>query len=827
MSGPSRSLVLATLLSLVPHTGTLSAGTFAPVLRSPLPGIAEPGLATLVDAMPGGPVLVVATGAGIAPAPLRNGVFVLVDGLPAGLTPVAIASGDLDGDGWADVVVAARRRDGTGLLVPFTGDGRGAFRVATPFECPVPGSAAGLALADLDGDGAADVVVARTELTVLSGRTRAVLSTTPLGATQLDIAAIRLVDVDQDGRLDVVSAVQPFNAPHPGVPRRVVTSLGDGRGGFRPLPPLDVDAVPWESVLAVGDLDGDGPSEIVGASWDVFTGRASVETFRRGPGGLTLGAVATLPARAAALATLDADGDGRADLLVGDELGRLLLLCSRPAGLSAPVTLDAPAAARLVGATDVDGDGRADLVLATPRELVVLRRRDTAELFLPVVLSTDRYRTELVLVNHGPRAAALEWTYRASAGSGSGRATDTLEAGRQRVVPDAFAYLGALGMAIPTEGNRLGTLRADVSGLDAASDVGLLARVVNDRPDGVAGVSLPALAPGGLLSADSSTLFLAETPSERTNLALVNAGRDGDGEITLRVTVGASSPLDVRLRPGEWRQLDRVLTHLAPGEAVGSARIERVDGGAPWFAYAVVNDAVTDDGTYLAAVPDEQVRDLLFPVVVLGEQPFHTELLLGRQQGPLSIAIRGTAGVESAGSGPTTRLGLRETGSPSAGPAVVRIATLDPFATLSTSAAARVTATAPGGGRYGVAAPALDLRRAARRAAWVNGLRRDATTRSNLAISVPGGDATFTLELFDGDSGAVVAVEERAVSRFAQWSLAALLPAGSPVRSAYARVTFLSGQPGFVAYGVVNDGAAPGLGTGDGSFLTMQSDIDP
>jgi len=41
------------------------------------------------------------------------------------------------------------------------------------------------------------------------------------------------------------------------------------------------------------------------------------------------------------------------------------------------------------------------------------------------------------------------------------------------------------------------------------------------------------------------------------------------------------------------------------------------------------------------------------------------------------------------------------------------------------------------------------------------------------------------------------------------------------LKNGYAHVVRETGTGGFVAYGVVNDGAAPGAGTSDGSYVPM------
>jgi len=82
-----------------------------------------------------------------------------------------------------------------------------------------------------------------------------------------------------------------------------------------------------------------------------------------------------------------------------------------------------------------------------------------SRLFVPIVLSSfglnnSFFTSELTLTNRGATPAALSFTYTSAFGGGEGTATLNLEAGRQRVIPDAISFLVGLGVPIPTTGNR-------------------------------------------------------------------------------------------------------------------------------------------------------------------------------------------------------------------------------------------------------------------------------------------------------------------------------------------------------------------------------------
>ena len=137
-------------------------------------------------------------------------------------------------------------------------------------------------------------------------------------------------------------------------------------------------------------------------------------------------------------------------------------------------------------------------------------------LFVPVLLTSaglndSFFTSELTLTNRGSQSARVGYTYTAhvGGGSGSGTATDRLAPGQQRVQPDAIGYLSGLGIPIPVSGNRIGTLRVEVSG---SPEVGVVTRTTTAVSDGRAGLSYPAIAQEEGSRKQSTCAGCARTP---------------------------------------------------------------------------------------------------------------------------------------------------------------------------------------------------------------------------------------------------------------------------------------------------------------------------
>ncbi len=287
-----------------------------------------------------------------------------------------------------------------------------------------------------------------------------------------------------------------------------------------------------------------------------------------------------------------------------------------------------------------------------------------AELLVPVVLDVlgvgeARFRSELTLTNRGTTAARLEATFTPATGmfpgtAGGGTVADSLAPGEQRVIPDAIAWLRTeKGLPIPAGPGQAGSLRLVFTGLSPASDV-VSARVRTTAAacGGAAGLSYAAWRLGESSAAPLRLFGLRSGPAERSNLAVVNTGTEGTvtPRIVLRSGDGASvyevpSALLPPLAPGEWRQVNDADLLRAAGFAEATALVSRAAGAAPLGAYAVFNDNLSNDGSFVPAVPDDAFGgELVLPVVV--ETPaFESELVLFN---PGEAAVRATlAYVES------------------------------------------------------------------------------------------------------------------------------------------------------------------------------------
>ena len=273
-----------------------------------------------------------------------------------------VAIADVDGDGLPDLVIADQESNTVGVLLNL---GSGVFADKVDL---VPGSTRPtfVAVGDLDGDGHPDVATANSGTWTFSLYRNVSSAGKVLFSDRLDYATpnspspIAIGDMNADGKPDIATAngdssVSVFRNTTVG---RMISfdRRSDHAFGRKP------------NSIVIADLTGDDVADVAVSSWD----RESVSVFQDTivGGVITLSPPVTLQmgGRPSCLAVADFDGDGRRDLAVansssGSTGNRISILRSLGNGAFAPKTdLVAGVGPSCVSVGDVNGDGRVDLV---------------------------------------------------------------------------------------------------------------------------------------------------------------------------------------------------------------------------------------------------------------------------------------------------------------------------------------------------------------------------------------------------------------------------------------------------------------------------------
>ncbi len=302
--------------------------------------------------------------------------------------PGQVLAADVDGDGATDLIVGRRQahvlfNDGSGVIAEETFretldlpgvverpaiadlDGDGVADLLTDDGWLVSGIAArttrqstrlldganGVVAADLDGDGANDVAAItgqHTTVLLADGSGSFQAAHRYLVAPGISSGSLHARDLDGDGDLDIVR-----HGPGAGV---IVVHRNRGDGTF---------ARRGDSFYGVGrgfellDLDGDGVDDVVSA---VSSPRGVVLFAGDGGGAFEAVGGIDLERSAAAVRTGDLDLDGQPDLVVMSSSGNGLSVFRNAGGFRfdevPSVAVGSPAD---VGLADFDGDGRLDV----------------------------------------------------------------------------------------------------------------------------------------------------------------------------------------------------------------------------------------------------------------------------------------------------------------------------------------------------------------------------------------------------------------------------------------------------------------------------------
>jgi len=292
----------------------------------------------------------------------------------AGVWNRSVALGDLNGDGKLDMVVA--NWSGTmSVLRNTTVVNSSVVSFAASQSFNVGSAETYVTLGDLNGDGAVDAVVSSWSNDTVS----VLLNTTPAGTTTFTFASpqtiasggnphkVTLGDLDGDGRLDL--AVPNGRA---GTVAVFLNTMAPGATAAGFAPPQESAAGGEPFSLALGDLDGDGKQDLALGNWNTSTAVVLLNATPWG-GRLEMSAApdAAAGTRPDAVKAADFNGDGKADLLVGDTNAASVAVyvnATAPGGLLAtwiaPQDFATAAAGYSLDVADFNLDGRPDIVAA-------------------------------------------------------------------------------------------------------------------------------------------------------------------------------------------------------------------------------------------------------------------------------------------------------------------------------------------------------------------------------------------------------------------------------------------------------------------------------
>jgi uncharacterized protein (TIGR03437 family) len=299
---------------------------------------------------PGGISLSLGTGNGTYPLqPVVN--------YPAGIGTSAAAAWDFNGDGKDDLAVV-NMQDGTVTIM--LGSATGKLTMGKTYTVAAGSFPTSIVVADINGDGFADIVVAGYQgLVTLLGNGDGTFRIGPSTPLLNAMSFLATGDFNKDGKVDIAFADYQDGF--------LDIMIGNGDGTFQIAPAqylIGFNAQPFW----VEDFDGDGNLDIVfaGGHPDALITMPYTQTvgvlFGNGDGTFA-GAPAYSIGYAYSMVAADFNGDGKPDLAIAGEGSTNILLGGGGSKFRAGTRLNAGGTPAQIATADFNGDAKLDLVV--------------------------------------------------------------------------------------------------------------------------------------------------------------------------------------------------------------------------------------------------------------------------------------------------------------------------------------------------------------------------------------------------------------------------------------------------------------------------------
>jgi FG-GAP-like repeat/Bacterial Ig-like domain (group 3)/Putative Ig domain len=286
-----------------------------------------------------------------------------------GNNPHGIAVADLNGDGRADLLVVNSISYTVSI---FIGNGDGTFAAGTTLSSG--GRPTDIVVGDFNGDGRADLAIANdlgNSVTIYLGNGNGTFGTASTVGVGLAPSSVAVGDFNSDGRLDLVVTNGSSGST---VGQTVTVLLGNGNGTFQSPRSYATGTNP--RAVVVGDLNSDGKLDLVVAN----SGASSVSVLLGIGDGTFRPHVTYDPGFSPwALSIVDLNRDGKPDLVVtgngvslnGIQKGLSVLLGRGDGTFVGATTMASGNGPQGIATADFDGDGNIDIVVADAFDNVV------------------------------------------------------------------------------------------------------------------------------------------------------------------------------------------------------------------------------------------------------------------------------------------------------------------------------------------------------------------------------------------------------------------------------------------------------------------------